>query len=96
MTTVSKTVSKSGKLVRLSRKEYALLEYLAHNQGRVVSKEQIINHVWDFDSEILPNTVEVFVRSLRKKLGPNAIETVRGFGYKLGRGALGDNFSIGG
>jgi DNA-binding response OmpR family regulator len=70
--------------VRLSRKEYALLEYFIHHPDQTISKEQIIQHVWDFDADILPNTVEVFVRSLRKKLGADIVETVRGFGYRLG------------
>ena len=85
--TTDKQVTLAGKAVRLSKKEYALLEYLAHQQGRVVSKDQIIQHVWDFEADILPNTVEVFVRSLRKKLdhgkGQSHIETARGFGYRL-------------
>lgn len=69
--------------VDLSKKEFALLEYLASNPRQTKSKEQIMNHVWDFDANILPNTVEVFVRNLRKKLGPDIIKTVRGFGYRL-------------
>lgn len=78
-----KSVQKGDRDVQLSRKEYALLEYLAQNSGQTLSKDQIINHVWDFDADILPNTVEVFVRGLRKKLGPDTIQTVRGFGYRL-------------
>jgi DNA-binding response OmpR family regulator len=76
-------VKKAGKNVELSRKEFALLEYLMRNTGRVVSKENIISHVWDYESDILPNTVEVFIGYLRDKLGGNYIKTVRGFGYKL-------------
>jgi two-component system, OmpR family, response regulator len=79
----TKTVLKQNNTVQLSKKEYALLEYLAHHPDQVMSKDQLIAHVWDFDADILPNTVEVFVRSIRKKLGPEIIETVRGFGYKL-------------
>lgn len=56
---------------------------MARHADQVISKDQMIKHVWDFDADILPNTVEVFVRNLRKKLGDDAIETVRGFGYKL-------------
>ncbi len=74
--------------IELSRKEFALLEYLMRNQGRILSKEQIITHVWDFDADILPNTVEAFIASLRQKVdrpfkGPKLINTVRGFGYRL-------------
>ena len=83
--TAAKQVQVQGHPVKLSKKEYALLEYLAHHAGQVVSKDQLIEHVWDFESDILPNTVEVFIRSLRKKIdhGPSYIETVRGFGYRL-------------
>lgn len=74
--------------IALSRKEFALLEYLMRNQGRVLSKDRIIAHVWDFDADILPNTVEAFIASLRQKIdrpfkGPALIRTMRGFGYKL-------------
>lgn len=76
-------VTVSGAEVLLSSKEFALLEYLMRHQGKVLTKEQIINHVWDYDAEILPNTVEVNIRNLRKKIGQNAIKTQRGFGYVL-------------
>lgn len=72
-----------GRQVELSRKEFALLEYLMRNAGKVVSKENIIAHVWDYEADILPNTVEVFVGYLRDKIGGEVIKTVRGFGYKL-------------
>lgn len=82
-----KAVSRGSKLIRLSKKEFSLLEYLAHHSDQVVSKDQIIEHVWNFDADILPNTVEVFIRALRKKLdtpgADSCIETVRGFGYRL-------------
>lgn len=76
-------VSLNGKSIELSRKEFALLEYLLRNAGRVVSKENIINHVWDYEADILPNTVEVFIGYLRDKLGEGIIKTVRGFGYRI-------------
>lgn len=84
----SYNVSRSGVEIELSSKEYSLLEFLMRNKGIVLSKNSIINHVWDFDAEILPNTVEVFINFLRSKVdkpfeGPNLIKTVRGFGYKL-------------
>lgn len=85
--TSTKAVSVAGQSVRLSKKEYALLEYLAHHPDQISSKDQLIEHVWDFDADILPNTVEVFIRSLRKKIdspdAPSLIDTVRGFGYRL-------------
>lgn len=81
-------VRRDGKRIELSRKEFALLEYLLRNAGRILSKEQIIAHVWDFDADILPNTVEAFIASLRQKVDKPfkrqaLIHTVRGFGYRL-------------
>jgi DNA-binding response OmpR family regulator len=76
-------VKLDGKALELSRKEFALLEYLMRNAGKVVSKENIIAHVWDYESDILPNTVEVFVGYLRDKIGRDLIKTVRGFGYRI-------------
>jgi DNA-binding response OmpR family regulator len=73
----------SGREIELSRKEFALLEYLMRNAGKVVSKENIIAHVWDYEADILPNTVEVFIGYLRNKIGSEHIKTVRGFGYKI-------------
>jgi DNA-binding response OmpR family regulator len=77
-------VKRDGKTVELSRKEYSLLEYLMRNSGRVVSKDNIISHVWNYEADILPNTVEVFIGYLRNKIGSDLIKTVRGFGYKVG------------
>lgn len=71
----------------LTTKEAALLEYLLRQQGRPASKEQIIAHVWDFDADVLPNSVEVYIRSLRKKIDARFnvqyIKTVHGVGYKM-------------
>lgn len=79
---------RDNKLINLSKKEYDLLEYLMRNPNRIISKEKIINHVWDFDSDILPNTVEVYMGYLRNKIDKpfkdkKMLQTVRGFGYKL-------------
>jgi DNA-binding response OmpR family regulator len=87
--TAKKETRRDGKLISLSTKEYALLEYLMRNQDHVVSKDMIISHVWNFDADILPNTVEVFIAYLRAKVdkpfsGPALIQTVRGFGYRIG------------
>ena len=90
LNTVTYEVTRSGKQVFLSRKEFSLLEYLMRNPDRIISKDQIIAHVWDYDADILPNTVEVYIGYLRKKIDnafPNStplIHTVRGFGYRLG------------
>lgn len=83
-------VKRNGRQIRLSTKEFALLEYLMRNSGKILTKEQIISHVWSYDSNILPNTIEVFIGYLRNKIDkpfpnkPNLICTIRGFGYKIG------------
>lgn len=80
-------VARAGKNIPLSKKEFSLLYYLASNKGQVLSKEQIIDKVWDFDSDILPNTVEVYIGYLREKIDrpfkTKLIKTIRGFGYQL-------------
>lgn len=86
MDTVVSTVHRSETLIQLSAREYSLLEYLLRNQGRPISKDELISHVWDFDADVLPNTVEVYVGYLRSKLEEGTakfIHTVRGFGYKM-------------
>jgi len=82
---------KRGKIsVSLTNKEFSLLEFFMSKKGTIVTKDQIIQHVWNFDADILPNTVEVYVKKLRDKIDngfPNKkqlIKTVRGFGYRLG------------
>lgn len=90
LNTLTYEVKRKDLLIKLSRKEFALLEYLLRHSDRIVTKEQIINHVWDYDADILPNTVEVYIGYLRNKIdkpfkGPSLIHTVRGFGYKIGR-----------
>lgn len=81
------SVEREGKYIQLTSKEFALLEYLMRNAGRPLSKEVIISHVWDYDADILPNTVEVYIKYLRNKIDAPfkkpLIHTVRGFGYKL-------------
>lgn len=79
-------VKRNSKTLNLSRKEFSLLEYLLRNPETIINKEQIINHVWDYDANILPNTVEVYIGYLRHKIGRDLIQTMRGFGYKLGKG----------
>ncbi len=84
---IETTVKRAGKDIQLSKKEFALLEYLLRNQGRIVSKESIREHVWDFDADILPNTIEAYIGYLRTKVdkpfSKDLIKTVRGFGYKI-------------
>jgi DNA-binding response OmpR family regulator len=87
--TVTCMVRRSGRNIALSKKEFSLLEYLLKNQGQILTKDQIIDHVWDYDADVLPNTVEVYVGYLRNKIDkpfpqtPSLIQTVRGFGYKV-------------
>lgn len=87
--TLNYNVRRGQRPIKVSAKEFALLEYMMRNSGRVLSKENIISHVWDFDADILPNTVEVYVGYLRNKIdkpfrGPDLIRTLRGFGYRMG------------
>jgi DNA-binding response OmpR family regulator len=69
--------------IALTAKEFSVLEQLALRSGEVVSKTQILEHVWDFAYDGDPNIVEVYVSTLRRKLGADAIQTVRGAGYRL-------------
>jgi DNA-binding response OmpR family regulator len=78
--TESFEVKKNGKMIVLSRKEFSILEFLMKNKGKIVSKDSIISYVWDYDSDVLPNTVEVFIGYLREKIGKETIKTVRGDG----------------
>jgi DNA-binding response OmpR family regulator len=82
-------VKRGKEPVKLSHKEFILLEYLIHHPNQVITKDMIISHVWDQDADILPNTIEVYIGYLRNKIDrpfPQAkplLHTVRGFGYKL-------------
>ena len=85
---VTKMASRDGRDISLSLKEFSLLEYLMRNTEVVLTKQQIIEHVWDYDADILENNVEAFIGMLRKKIdrsfkGKTYIQTMRGFGYKL-------------
>ncbi|GAB6275393.1 MAG: response regulator transcription factor [Peptococcaceae bacterium] len=90
LNTLTFEVKRANKNIDLSKKEFALLEYLMRNRGQVLAKDQIINNVWNYDSDVLPNTVEVYIGYLRNKIDklfedrPPLIHTVRGFGYKIG------------
>jgi two-component system OmpR family response regulator len=72
--------------VKLTSLEYRLLAYLGHHKGRVVSRTELVEHLYDQDFDRDSNTIEVFVGRLRKKLGVNVIQTMRGLGYKLAEG----------
>jgi DNA-binding response OmpR family regulator len=85
--TVTNEVTRGGSTIRLSAKEYSLLEYLMRNNQRTISKNNLLNHVWDFDADVLPHTVEVNVANLRSKVDKpfsrQLIHTIRGFGYTI-------------
>ena len=84
---LSQNVKRAGKKIELTSKEYALLEYLATNPGRVFSRTMIIEHVWDQSFQGLTNIVDVYVRHLREKVDDpflvKLLRTVRGVGYSL-------------
>ncbi len=92
LTLNSKTfeVSRDNVHIQLSSKEFALLDYLIRHPNQILTKDQIMHHVWDYDADILPNTVEVYIGYLRSKIDKPfrdkqpLIQTVRGFGYKIG------------
>jgi len=75
-----------SRAVELSAREYALLEMFMRHPGQVLSREQLLSHVWGYDFDPGSNIVDVYVRYLRKKLGDGVIETVRGMGYRLSDG----------
>ncbi len=84
-------VTRGGKPIKLSNKEFALLEYFIRHSEQILTKDMIINHVWNEDAIVMPNTVEVYIGYLRSKIDrifpdqPPLINTIRGFGYKLSR-----------
>ena len=79
----------AGTEVVLTTREFALLEDLIRRPGEVVSKIELLDHVWDAAVETAPNAVEVYVGYLRRKIGRERLETVRGAGYRLAGAAAG-------
>lgn len=84
---VAKTVAFKNNPIELTAKEFALLEYLMRRAGMVVSKDELISHIWSDDDDVLPNTVEVYIGYLRNKIDrefkTDVIITKRGFGYLI-------------
>ncbi len=86
---VSYDVSRSGTPIKLSHKEFQVLEYMLRHTGQIITKDNLIAHIWNEDADVLPNTVEVYIGYLRTKIDrafPDKnplFHTVRGFGYKL-------------
>ncbi|TXS38103.1 response regulator transcription factor [Streptomyces sp. OR43] len=83
MDTAARRVQRGEEEIALTAKEFAVLEQLVLRAGQVVSKAEILEHVWDFAYDGDPNIVEVYVSTLRRKLGPASIRTMRGAGYRL-------------
>ncbi|MFD8071860.1 response regulator transcription factor [Streptomyces sp. NPDC059718] len=81
--TAARRVFRNDSEVTLTAKEFAVLEQLAVRAGQVVGKSRILEHVWDFAYDGDPNIVEVYISTLRRKLGADLIQTVRGAGYRL-------------
>jgi two-component system OmpR family response regulator len=76
-------VTVDGAPVKLTGQEYRLLAYMAHNLGKVMSRTELTEHLYDQDFDLDSNTIEVFIGRLRRKLGTDVIETVRGLGYRM-------------
>ncbi|GIW62954.1 MAG: DNA-binding response regulator [Patescibacteria group bacterium] len=82
-------VSRNNKRIKLTKKEYLILELLARYKGQIISKDKIIDNIWHFSDDIMPNTVEVYIKYLRRKIdqpfdkSKKLIKTVRGYGYKI-------------
>jgi two-component system, OmpR family, response regulator len=83
MDTRSGRVTLDGEPVKLTAQEYKLLSYLLHHKGKVVSRTELIEHIYDQDFDRDSNTIEVFITRIRKKLGAELITTIRGLGYSL-------------
>jgi two-component system, OmpR family, response regulator len=84
LTPASGTVTVAGKPIDLTAQEFRILNYFMHQRGRVISQSQLLDHIYSLETERDPNTIEVYVARLRRKLGRDSIKTLRGLGYKLG------------
>lgn len=80
----SQTVEQAGRQVRLSRREFTILQALMSHPGAILSRAQLEDKLYGWQEEVESNTIEVHIHHLRSKLGPGLIETVRGLGYRLG------------
>jgi two-component system OmpR family response regulator len=81
---VSRTVSVAGEIVDLTAQEFRILNYFMHRPSRSISQNELIEHLYPLEEQRDPNTIEVYIARLRKKLGRDIIKTQRGFGYRLG------------
>jgi DNA-binding response OmpR family regulator len=85
MNTTKRTVTYKNKIIDLTLKEFMVLEYLMRNLNKVVTRDELYSHAWDFADSSFSNTVDVHIKNLRKKIHDNAkiIQTIRGVGYKM-------------
>lgn len=94
LNTRTKAVKREGREIYLTRREFALLEYLMHSRGEILSRQQILEHVWDYNADPFSNSVETHIASLRRKISPkknrDLIHNFPGRGYKLALRKLGD------
>jgi len=84
--TSSRRVFRGDREILLTSKEFAILEYLMRNANQIITREQILSHIWDYDFDSFSNVVDVHIKNLRKKLGKDGdklLETVRGMGYRI-------------
>jgi two-component system OmpR family response regulator len=81
--TAARTVARGGVPVELTPREFAILELLARSRGAVVTRSSIAEHIYDGDTDVLSNAIDVHIASLRRKLGPEVIRTRRGEGYMI-------------
>lgn len=99
LNTRSKIIRRDGREVYLTRREFALLEYLMVNRGQIISRNQILEHVWDYNADPFSNSIETHMASLRRKLNinknRNLIHTFTGRGYKLALNKLGGYYMDG-
>jgi two-component system alkaline phosphatase synthesis response regulator PhoP len=75
----------NGELLKLARKEFELLYYLADNPNQVINRDKLLAKIWGTDVQVLPRTVDVHIRKIREKIGMDFIKTIKGVGYKFDR-----------
>jgi two-component system OmpR family response regulator len=83
LNSVSSKVTFDGMPIRLTAQEYKLLSYMMHHPGKVISRTELTEHIYDQDFDRDSNTIEVFITRIRKKIGVDVIKTIRGLGYQL-------------
>lgn len=80
----SRTVTKDDEVIDLTKKEFQLCEVLLQHKGQVLTREQLIDHIWGIDSDVSDNALDALVKLVRKKVGASLIVNIRGVGYKIG------------